>query len=195
MFKNLFDQGDALLDFADAKPYAGIDVTGRQHGNGKVKFIVWRIARRFTRVEIAAAGGLNPIERGHADVHEHDVGFVELDQPRKSPVNVHQEIADQYCAISGKIGNNPARDDSAHHQPMTEADFGRAQNQLTQDTAMRVHDRERRVVADGADVAEMIRQPFELSHQQRHAPGRRRGAIDARASGGSGRPRRDRACR
>ena len=30
---------------------------------------------------------------------------------------------------------------------------------------MRVHDRERRIVADGADVAEVVRQPFELSHQ------------------------------
>ena len=31
---------------------------------------------------------------------------------------------------------------------------------------MRMHERERGIVADGADIAEMVGQPFELRHQR-----------------------------
>ena len=49
---------------------------------------------------------------------------------------------------------------------MAEAGVRGAQHALTQNAGLRVHDRERRIVADGADVAEMIGQPFELRHQR-----------------------------
>ena len=49
---------------------------------------------------------------------------------------------------------------------MAEACGGCAQHLFAQNAAMRMHERERRVVADGADIAEMVRQPFELGHQR-----------------------------
>ena len=61
-----------------------------------------------------------------------------------------------------------------HHQPMAEAGVRGAQHALAQDAAMRVHQRERGVVADRADIAEMIGEPLELGHQ--------RAQIDARAA-------------
>ena len=48
---------------------------------------------------------------------------------------------------------------------MTECAVGGAQDALTQDAAMRVHQRERGVVADGPDVAEMVGEPLELCEQ------------------------------
>ena len=49
---------------------------------------------------------------------------------------------------------------------MPEAGIGRAQHVLAQDGAVRVHERERGVVADGADIAAMVRQPLQLGHQR-----------------------------
>jgi hypothetical protein len=57
-----------------------------------------------------------------------------------------------------------AGDDAIHHQPMAEARIRRAQHALAQDGEVGEQDRERGVVADGADIAEMIRQPLELGH-------------------------------
>ena len=49
---------------------------------------------------------------------------------------------------------------------MTERGIRGAQHILAQDAAMGVHERKRSVIADGADVAEMICQPFKLSHER-----------------------------
>ena len=48
---------------------------------------------------------------------------------------------------------------------MTESGGGLAQHLLAQHTAMRVHQGEGGIVADSADVAEMVGDTFELSHQ------------------------------
>ena len=48
---------------------------------------------------------------------------------------------------------------------MAETGGGRAQDLLAHNAALGMHERERRIVADRADVAEMVRQPFELRHQ------------------------------
>ena len=77
-------------------------------------------------------------------------------------------------AVGGEIARDAARHDAVHHQPVAEAGVGRAQHALAQDAALRVHDGKRRVVADGADVAEMIGEPFQLRHQ--------RAQLDARAA-------------
>ena len=60
---------------------------------------------------------------------------------------------------------------------------------------MRMHERERGVVADGADVAEMVGQPFELRHQRPQiARARRRFDVQRRLDGvGEGDPISDRA--
>ena len=60
---------------------------------------------------------------------------------------------------------------------MAETGVRGAQDALAQDAAMRVHEREGGVVADGADVAEMIGEALELRHQ-RAQPGRARRRFD-----------------
>ena len=45
------------------------------------------------------AGGLDPIERGHADIHQYDIGLVELDQPQRgAPV---RGLADDGYVVLG----------------------------------------------------------------------------------------------
>ena len=71
----------------------------------------------------------------------------------------------------------PPGDDAIHHQPVAEAGCGRAQDMLAQHRAMGVHEREGGVVADRADVAEMIGEAFEFGHQ-RAQPHRARRHLD-----------------
>src|SRR6516164_6465747 len=54
--QKLFDQRDALLDFADADPDTSIDIAFRKDWYGELKFVIGRIGKRLARVEIAAAG-------------------------------------------------------------------------------------------------------------------------------------------
>ena len=49
---------------------------------------------------------------------------------------------------------------------MSESEIGGAQHALAQNAAMGMHEREGGIVADGADIAEMIGEPFELGHQR-----------------------------
>ena len=69
-------------------------------------------------------------------------------------------------AVGGDVAGDAAGHDGIHHQPVAEAGFGRAQDSFAQDSALRMHDRERSIVADRADVAEMIGQPLQLRHQR-----------------------------
>ena len=57
---------------------------------------------------------------------------------------------------------------------MAEAGLRGAQDALAQHAAMRVHEREGRVVADGAEIAEVVGDALELRHQ--------RAQLDARAA-------------
>jgi len=54
--QDLIDQGEALLDLANAHPDAGVDVTGLEHRNLEIEPIVGRIAGHLARIEGAAAG-------------------------------------------------------------------------------------------------------------------------------------------
>ena len=84
------------------------------------------------------------------------------------------------------IGGDAAGDDAVHHQPVAEAGVGGAQHALAQDAAMRMDQREGGVVADGADVAEVVGEPLQLGHEGAQPDGARRrldaeGASTARA--------------
>ncbi len=48
---------------------------------------------------------------------------------------------------------------------MTEGGVCRAQNALAQHAAMGMHQREGGIVADGAEIAEVIGNPLQLGHQ------------------------------
>ena len=73
----------------------------------------------------------------------------------------------------------PPGHDPIHHQAVPEAGVGGAQHQLAQHAAMGVHQRKRGVVADRADVAEMIGDALELGHE-RAQPDRARRRLDPR---------------
>ena len=45
---------------------------------------------------------------------------------------------------------------------------------FAEDAALRMHERERSIVADGADVAEMVGEPLKLGHQRTQIDGARR---------------------
>ena len=77
-----------------------------------------------------------------------------------------QNFANTSGAVRRKIDGDAAGHDPVHHQTMAETGGGGAQNLLAQDAAMRVHQRERGVVADGADIAEMVGQPLQFRHQR-----------------------------
>ncbi len=59
-----------------------------------------------------------------------------------------------------------ARHDAVHHQPMAETGVRRAQRALAKHAAFGIDQREGRVVADGADIAEMIGEALKLGHQR-----------------------------
>jgi len=105
------------------------------------------------------------------------------------------------CAVRLEIGRDTAGHDAVHHQAMAEARGCRAQYVLAENSAMRVHDGERCIVANGANVAQVIGQPLELRHQRaqitrtrRHIDAergldrmRKRDAVGDRAVAGSAR--------
>ncbi len=72
------------------------------------------------------------------------------------------------------VPGDAARHDAIHHQAMGEGSIGRGEQALAEDAAMRVDQRERGVVADRADIAEMIGDALELRHHAAQQPGARR---------------------
>ena len=177
--ENLLDQRQALLDLADANPDPRIDVAGVQHRHLEGELVVGRIAGHAARVEGAARGAADitaGAELAHV-VRLHDAGghgavlqrggvVVELDQAREHAADFREQGVHLRRAVRRDVARDAARHDRVHHQPVTEAGLGRAQRALAQDAALRMHQRKRGVVADGADVAEMIGQPLQLGHQR-----------------------------
>ncbi len=95
-----------------------------------------------------------------------------------------KHVANDIGAAGSQVGGDAARHDPVHHQPMAETGGGRAQNLFAQNAALGMHERKRRIVADRADVAEMVRQPFQLRHQRSQiARARRRFDIQRRLDG------------
>src|SRR5689334_2699883 len=70
---------------------------------------------------------------------------------------------------------------------MAKADIRGTQRALTEDAGLRMHERERSVVADGADVTEMIGDAFKLRHERAQIDRPRRRLEFQR---GLGRPRK-----
>ena len=177
--ENLFDQRQALFDLADADPHPRVDIAGVQHRYFECEIVIGRVAGGASRIE-AAARRASDISTGAEPAREgrlHDAGrngavlqrsgvVVQLDKPRKH----FAEFDEQHAQLRGTVGRHIARDaarhDDVHHQPVAEADLGCAQAALAQNAGLRMHQRESGVVADSADVAEMVRQALELGHQR-----------------------------
>ena len=69
-----------------------------------------------------------------------------------------------------QIRRDAAGNDPVHHQPVAETRGGGAQHLLAQHAAMRQHQAERGIVADGTEIAEVVGDPLQLRHHpaQRH---------------------------
>ena len=65
-----------------------------------------------------------------------------------------------------EVAGHATGHDDIPHQSMAECGIGCAQDALAQHAAMRVHQREGGVVADRADVAEMVGKPLEFREQR-----------------------------
>ena len=179
--QDLLDQRQALLDLADADPDAGIDVALRRAPARRSERVVGRIGRASARVEGAARGAADiaagaelPRELGLQDaggdgaVLQRGGVVVELDQLAESG-------AGSFVEQRAQRGRRRRRARSAATPPGTmrsiisrwpkQASRG-AQHALAQDAAMGVHEREGGVVADRADIAEMVGDALELGHQR-----------------------------
>ena len=99
--------------------------------------------------------------------------------------NTH-ERAQRITPGFGDVGGHAAGHDLVAHQAVTEAGISDAQNALAQHGAMGLHHREGRVVADRADIAQVIGEPFQFRHQAAQ-PVRAARRLDAESRlGGAG---------
>ena len=71
----------------------------------------------------------------------------------------------ELASFSRQVHGDAAGNDAVHHQAVTEARVGRPQRLFPKQAAFGQHEGEGRIVADGADVAEMVRQPLQFRHQ------------------------------
>ena len=102
------------------------------------------------------AGGAGAVlQRRRVVVEPHDFGKLRLD------LLDHQQNA---ARAARRHVLDAARHDAVHHQPMPERAVGGRQHPLAENAAMGMDQRERRVVADRADVAEMVGDALELGH-------------------------------
>jgi hypothetical protein len=91
---------------------------------------------------------------------------VELDQRREGRADRRNEQANRDGALGHEVDADTAGDDGVHHQPVAERGRSGAQHPLAQHRAMGVHQREGGVVANRADVAEVVGETLELGHQR-----------------------------
>ena len=189
--QDLLYQRQALLDFADADPDAGIDIAFLPQRRFELQRIVRRISWRASRIEASTRGAADitsaaelsretwrQYARVDRPVLQRSGVVIELDQLRKAPATLAQQRTNERLALLVQIAPDPARHDLIHHKPMTEASIRRAQHLLAQVPALRVHHGKGGVIADGADVAEVIGEPFELAHE-RAQPHRASRHVDA----------------
>src|SRR6185312_12855284 len=159
-------------------------VTGRRL---ELQRIVRMIGKGLARIEGAAAGAANKTARPELDRQftRHGAGadravlqrggvVVEIDQQREAGADDLDERADRLGAGIGEIRADAAGDGAVHHQPVAEGEVGDAQHLLAQGAAVRVHQAEGRVVADCADVANVVGEPLEFGHQRPQPLGARR---------------------
>src|SRR6185312_2164035 len=188
-----------LLDLANADPYPRIDIALAPARHRESEPVVRRIAGAATRIEAAARGTPNiaadaelrrerRIDDAGADgaILQRGRLVIEPDQAGEFPPDDVHHGVDRRAPLGGKIESDAAGHDAIAHQPMAEGRIRRAQHPLAQRAAMRMHQRESRVVADGADITEMIGETLELGHQRAQPLRPRRRGDAERIFGGAG---------
>src|SRR5579885_1739826 len=197
--QNLLDEVEALLRLADADPDARVDVAVAALRHDEAQMVVGRVNQVAAGVEIAARGAtdiaagavlprqLRPeIAGADGAILQRRGVVVEPDQRRKAPPHLGDQRADRRGARVVEIARDAARHDAVAHHPVAESGVGCAQHAFAQHAGMGVHQAEGGVVADRADVAEVVGEALELGHQgaQPDRP-RRRFAVE-RGLGGAG---------
>ena len=183
-----------MLDFANPDPHAGVDVTLVEHRDLEAQIVIRRITQSPAGIEGTAgrathiaSGGVLPCQRGRDDagvdgtILKRGGVVVEFDQVRESERGYCR--APHGCSLAPfrRDRDQPAGHDDVSHQAVTEGDVRRAENVLAQHVAVGLHQAEGRVVADRADVAEVVGEPLEF-RQQRPQPDRRGGTASCRAA-------------
>ena len=152
-------------------------------GTSNCELVVGRVAGRAARVEVAArgaadiaAGGELPRERRLTGCRCRRCGPAarrcrRRARPARESAGARRRPARAAarCLRRARSTRDAAGHDAIHHQPVAEARRRRAQHLLAQHAAVRVHEREGGVVADRADVAEVVGEPLELGHRARAA--------------------------
>ena len=178
----------------DAHPHARIDVARGEHRHFEVALAIRRIGEIAARVEVAPRGAADmaagrPARRPAratrcrwcrcgpaATACRRRSGRSRRSAARSrraAPASARAPSAAMSC-------RDAAGHDCVHHQPMAEHLVARGEHALAEDAAMGVDERKRCVVADRADVAEMVGDALELGHDAAdYLRARRR--FDARA--------------
>ena len=88
------------------------------------------------------------LERGHAVIMRDELG------------EAAPQLGDEHAQALGtrrrQVDGDAAGNDPVHHQPMAEAGVAGLQDLLAQDAAMGVHEREGGVVADEAEIVDVV---------------------------------------
>src|SRR5262245_9307806 len=177
--KTLLDQLEALLDLAGADPQPCIDVAVIAHRHLEFELTVGRIGDRFPGVEGAARGAADvtpgaesarerrrEIAGGDGTVLKSGGAVVDLQELGEAAAHGRYQFAQRLLAGGIDVFGDAPRHDAVHHQAMAEAGLRRSQGAFAQHAAFDVEEREGRVVADGADIAEMIGHAFEFGHDR-----------------------------
>src|SRR4029078_5821221 len=177
--ENLLDERQALLDLKKEEPDSRIDVALPTQRDFERQLVIGCIGKRPPSIErpagcpadVPAGPELrgqfrfhNP--RGDGPILQRCRIVVELNQVRKNAAHRGDQSRSLSKTLRRNIAAEPSGDNHIHHQTMAEARFCNTQCAFTQDGALRLHQRKRRIVADRADISKMIGQTFELGHQR-----------------------------
>ena len=196
-FEQLANEAHRLLDFENPDPEPGIDVAVAANGDIKRKSVVGGIAGLAAGIEVPARGPPHETACRELDrkLVRKDAGrgrpvlqrggvVVKLEQPWRTFLDEAEDIPDFARPSAREVAGHPAGHDRVHHQAMTECGHRSSQHPFAQDREMSQHEREGGVVADGADVAEMIGDALQLGHDGPQGLGAGpHGATDSRFHG------------
>ena len=192
--EDLLDQGQALCHLIDADPDSGVDVAGLTYGRLEGERVIGRIGQGAPGVEgalrspadiaaggeLAGQGGLQNAGSDRAVLQRRGV-VIEGDQGWKPVAHDRDEVAETAMIGQAEIDRHTPGGHGIHHQAMAERRGAGAQNLFAQYAAMGVHQSERGVVTDRADVAQMVGETLQLGHEGAQPVGaRRRGQAQGR---------------
>ena len=114
---------------------------------------------------LAGEGGLHDARADRAILQRSGV-VIELDQNGKARLDLADKGADRLDAVTIDIAGHAAGLDAVAHQAVAEDFLRGTQHLLAQHGAMGQHQRKGSIVADRAEISEMIGETLQLRHQR-----------------------------